>query len=110
MFSFINIAYAADQTVESLVQKISVLLINPLIIFMFVLAFLYFLYGAYEYLIQNATDTGAQQKGKDHMLYGIIGLVIMMSVYGIINILLATTGADKDIQASPDKIDIHLSK
>lgn len=110
MFSFVNIAYAADQTVESLVVKISVLFINPLIIFMFVLAFLYFLYGAYEYFIQNATDTGAQQKGKDHMIYGIIGLVIMMSVYGIINIILRTTGADRDIKASPDKIEINLSQ
>ncbi|MFA5933930.1 MAG: hypothetical protein WC795_01750 [Candidatus Paceibacterota bacterium] len=89
MFSLIPIAHAA--TVGTLVKKVSELILNPLIIFMFVLALLYFLYGVYEF-ISNADSDKGRATGKQHIIWGLVGMAIMMSVFGIMNLLINTLG------------------
>jgi len=68
-------------------------IVNPIIYFIFALALLYFLYGVIIF-IKDADDETARDTGKKHMLWGIVGLFIMVSVYGIIGIIIGTIGAD----------------
>ena len=68
-------------------------IVNPVIYFIFGLALLYFLYGVLVFII-NAADESARDTGKKHMLWGVIGLFIMVSVYGIIRVVIGTLGAD----------------
>jgi hypothetical protein len=68
-------------------------IVNPIIYFIFALALLYFLYGILTFVI-NAGDESKRAVGKQHMFWGIIGLFIMVSVYGILGIVLGTVGAD----------------
>ncbi len=83
---FINIAYAS---VDSFVSKINELIINPLIIFLFALAVVYFLYGVFEFISKGENEE-AKTKGKSHIIWGIVGIVIMMGVFTILNMIMNT--------------------
>ena len=83
---FTNIAYAS---VDSFVSNVNRLIINPLIILLFGLAVVYFLYGIFEF-ISNQENEEKKTTGKNHMIWGIVGIVIMMGVFTILNIIMAT--------------------
>jgi hypothetical protein len=68
-------------------------IVNPIIYFLFAIALMYFLYGVIVFIL-NADDEEARKTGKKHILWGIIGLFIMVSVYGILGIVLGTVGAE----------------
>jgi Na+/proline symporter len=74
---------------DTLIYKINALIINPAIATLFIIAFVIFLYGLVEFL-RKANNKDGRAVGKQHMIWGIIGFVIMLGVYGIINILLRT--------------------
>jgi len=83
---FTNIAYAS---VDSFVANANRLIINPLIILIFALALMYFLYGVFEFL-SNAENDQKRSTGKSHMIWGIVGLTIMIGVWFILNVVLNT--------------------
>ena len=90
---FTNIAYAS---VDSFVANINRLIINPLIILLFALALMYFLFGVFQFL-SNADNEEKRTTGKKHMVWGVVGLTIMMGVWFILNLVLGTfniTGID----------------
>ena len=68
-------------------------IVNPIIYFLFAVALLYFLYGVLLFII-HADDETERATGKRHMFWGIVGLFIMVSVYGILGLILGTVGAD----------------
>jgi len=82
----INIAYASF---DSFVSNINKLIINPLIIFLFALAIVYFLYGVFEF-ISNGENEEKRTTGKNHIIWGVIGIVIMMGVFTILNMIMST--------------------
>jgi hypothetical protein len=55
------------------------------------LAVVYFLWGVVGF-IKNADNTEKREEGYKHMIWGIIGLFIMISANGIINIIRSTIG------------------
>ena len=81
-----NIAYA---DVDSFIASVNLLIINPLIVFLFALAVVYFLYGVFQFIL-NAENEEKKTSGKSHMLWGIVGITIMMGVWTILNIVIAT--------------------
>ena len=87
MFPFV--AHAA--TIDDFLSKVNAKIINPAIEFAFIVAFVVFLFGVMEF-IRGASNEEKRKKGKDHMLWGIVGFVIMLGVWGIINILVNTFG------------------
>jgi len=83
-----NIAYAS---VESFIARVDAQIINPLIVFLFALAVVYFLYGLVEFL-GNAENDEKRSIGKSHMIWGVVGLTIMMGVWAILWVILNTLG------------------
>lgn len=79
------VAYAktADQIISVLTDQI----LRPIELLLFALATILFLWGVVEFLI-NRDNEEERDKGKRHMMWGIVGLVIMFSVNGIIWILI----------------------
>ena len=65
---------------------------DVLVPLIFAVAFLVFIYGVAKYFIISQDDPEAQETGKKYMLYGIVGFVIMVSVWGIVNLLAAGFG------------------
>lgn len=74
-----------------LLNKISDQIINPIILLLFVLALLYFIWGVTQYVIKADSDEQREQ-GKQHMIWGVVGMFIMVAVYGIIGIIKNTIG------------------
>lgn len=81
--NIINIALAAEQTTAGLVAKINANILNPIIGFMFALAVFVFMYGTIEFMSGTGNDT-KKKEGKSHMIWGVIGMVIMLSAFGIV--------------------------
>ncbi|KKP85681.1 MAG: hypothetical protein UR88_C0010G0003 [Candidatus Nomurabacteria bacterium GW2011_GWA1_35_8] len=86
LFFTTNVAYAS---VDSFVSNVNRLIVNPLIMLLFALAVVYFLYGVFEF-ISNQENEEKKTTGKSHMIWGIIGIVIMMGVFTILNIIMRT--------------------
>ncbi|MBI2056501.1 MAG: hypothetical protein HYT37_03955 [Candidatus Sungbacteria bacterium] len=61
--------------------------INVVISFLFVLATIIFLWGVIKYIAKGSEEK-EQKAARGLMLYGIIGLAVMASVWGIVNILI----------------------
>ena len=59
---------------------------------LFAVAFIVFLWGAFSTFIIGASDGKAKETGKNLMLWGLIGFFVMVSVWGLVNILTGTIG------------------
>lgn len=64
-------------------------IINPLIKFLFALAVIYFLYGVFEFLANQENDE-KRTAGKSHMIWGIVGITIMLAVFAIMGMIVKT--------------------
>jgi hypothetical protein len=84
----------AEASVKTLIQSIDKVIINPIILFLFAVAVVYFLYGLAQYLLSPDNEE-VRKSSKSHMMWGIIGLFIMVAVFGIMKILLNTVGENK---------------
>lgn len=82
----------AQSTVKNLLGKIAVLIINPLIVLGFVVATVYLFYSIVK-LIWGA-DQGDLDKRKSAVIYGVVGLLVMFSVFGILRLIIETFGID----------------
>lgn len=87
---FVATAHAAAPPV---LQKINEKIVEPIILFLVAFAFIIFLYGVYEMISQTDNET-ARQTGKEHMLWGVVGLFVMFSVFGILNLVCRTIGCN----------------
>lgn len=74
---------------SSVVEKIKSEIIQPIIILLIAVAIGYFLFGLMEF-VRNQDNETAQEEGKQHMLWGVIGVAIMFSVYGILHLINTT--------------------
>jgi hypothetical protein len=95
--------YAADgdndavlQPIRDFIGRLGLLIINPVIYFMFAVALLVFMWGVFQY-IKDWESADAKKNGQQHMMWGIIGFVIMLAVYTIIRIVGNTVGYDGDL-------------
>jgi uncharacterized membrane protein YjfL (UPF0719 family) len=89
----IQIIPVAEASVTTLMNSINRVIINPLIVLLFALALVYFLYGLAMYLLSPDNEE-IKKTNKQHMLWGIFGMFIMVAVFGIMNLLLKTLGVD----------------
>lgn len=81
----------AEASVGTLMKSINRVILNPLILFLFALALAYFLYGVMQFII-NPGNEEIRKTGKSHMMWGVIGMVIMVSVFGIMQLIVNTIG------------------
>jgi len=72
-----------------LLEKIKAEIVNPVIYFLLALAAVYFVYGVFMF-VSNSDDETARAEGKKHMIWGVVGIAIMLSVKGIIATIQAT--------------------
>ncbi len=102
-----NIAYASGNF-ESFLTNVNKLIVNPLIGLLFALAIVYFLYGVMEF-VGNAENEEARTTGKSHMVWGIIGIAIMLGVWGILNIVINTFNINSSGNINPQENKVQLN-
>jgi len=81
-----------NSAIGDFVTRFNDVILNPIIGLLFALALVLFLWGIVEFFWQADSDL-ARQKGKSHMLWGLIGLFIMFAVFAIMKIIVNTIGA-----------------
>ncbi len=70
---------------KGFIQKLAEVILNPTITLLFAVAILFFVWGLVDY-VRNADDPGKRKEGAQHMLWGIIGLFIMISASAILQL------------------------
>jgi uncharacterized membrane-anchored protein len=58
-----------------------------LIPLLFTVALLFFVYGMFRYFVLGAANEESRQKGRSIMWWSILGFVLMVSIWGIVNII-----------------------
>ena len=94
MFPRIVFAEQLDQTVATFMAKVYEVILNPLVTFMFALALVMFLVGMLQFFVYKAQGSDKVSQGRSHMLWGLIGMFIMISVFGIMRLIIGTIGSD----------------
>ena len=74
-----------------LLNKINGLILNPIIRLAFAVALLYFFWGIVQFINSETADS-SRAKGQKKILYGLLGMFIMFSAYGIVRFILSTCG------------------
>lgn len=93
--TYILIPQAEAQSIGLLMSRVNRFVLNPIISIMFVVAFVLFVFGLFSFF-QAKREGGDEsiQKGKRHMVWGIIGMFIMVSVFGIMQLLINSLGVE----------------
>ncbi len=105
---FVNVAIAADSDAakaaavaeaSSFVAKLNEEIFFPTIFLLSGIAFLYFVYGAAVYIL-NAGSEQAQEQGKKHITYSLLGLFVMASAYALLNLAAGTFGLGGELKCA----------
>lgn len=78
-----------SSAIGTALSPIIVNIVNPLIMLVFALAVLFFVIGIIQ-MIVSGESSDARKKGGMHMLWGSIGMFIMISAWGIIHLIANT--------------------
>ena len=73
------------------ISKIVTLFIQPLVILLLTAGVAYFIWGVAMYLF-NSDNADERKKATQHLIWGVLGIVIMIGVVGILRIATATFG------------------
>ena len=75
--------------IDQFITKLTQVIVNPTIILLFAIATVVFLWGVLVF-IQNAESPEKRKEGSMKIMYGLIGMFIMISAFAIANILFNT--------------------
>lgn len=98
LLQFLYPKTAEAATLGEVMFKVNRYLINPVIVLLFGIATLMFVLGLVEYMAQK-DNADAAAKGKRHMVWGIIGIFIMVSVFAIMRIIINALGVELPAEA-----------
>jgi hypothetical protein len=83
---------ASASPVCDIVGKLTGAFINPALALIFSIGLLVFIYGLVEFIWGLSQETGKKEEGKQHMLYGLIGMFVMVSAIAIIKVISSIVG------------------
>lgn len=81
-------------SIEGIICKVGDIL-NILIPILIVLGIVFFVWGVITFVISN--DEEAKTRGRDRMIYGIIGLAVIIGMWGLVKILNNTFGIENNL-------------
>lgn len=79
-------------TYQQFIAKIEAQILVPIITLLSLAAFVLFVWGVVQFMA-NSEDEEKRKTGQQHMIWGIIGLVIMFGANAIIALIRQTVGA-----------------
>jgi len=95
-----SVSFAASDLNTLLVEDFMNIL-DPLIVVLIGVAVVLFLYGIIKY-VSSGDDEAKRKEAKNYIVYGIVVLFVMVSVWGLVNLLAGTfSGGTEHINKSP---------
>lgn len=77
--------------VRELLNGINQYILNPLITLLFAIALVVFAWGIFQFIYSQSAGED-REEGKKKILWGLFGMFIMFSAYGLIRLILGTFG------------------
>ncbi|PIP55935.1 MAG: hypothetical protein COX06_00505 [Candidatus Zambryskibacteria bacterium CG22_combo_CG10-13_8_21_14_all_42_17] len=77
--------------ISDFLNKINQFILNPIVYLAFAVAFMVFFWGIFEF-IRSQTADDKREEGKRKIFWGLFGMFIMFSAYGLIRLILGTFG------------------
>jgi hypothetical protein len=98
MIPFISVVHGATAkaTAQDFVTKINEAILFPVIALLMAVAFIVFLYGAFIF-VKNANNEAARETGRNHLIYGVIGMLVMLSAFAILSVAANTFGLGAEL-------------
>ncbi len=101
-------SFTCDNSMNNLAELLSYatcLIGRGIIPLLFAVAIIAFIWGVIQYVINPASSTKREEGGK-YMLWGIVALFVMISVWGLVGILTNTffPGADNSVMPTPPRL------
>lgn len=95
--------FGGSDEIGGFFENITSFINDVLIPLTFAIALLVFLYGVVKYFIWGGADPGSREEGTKLMLYSVAGFVLMVSIFGIVNLIAGGLGFDDEtIENIPD--------
>ncbi len=79
---------------QTIILKINYYILNPLIWLLFAVALVVFLWGVVEFLRERDANSQKANDGKQHLLWGLVGMFIMVSAFAIMNLIKSIIGSN----------------
>ncbi len=76
---------------DEFIANVQTQILEPLVTLIALAAFIVFVWGIVQF-IQGADDVEKRKKGQQHILWGLVGMVIMFGANAIIGLIRATLG------------------
>jgi hypothetical protein len=86
-------------SVGDVVGRFTTYIINPALLVLAAAGFFFFVWGLVQFL-WTLNQGGEPEEGKQHMIWGVVGMVIMFSVIGIIALINNTFGLGVNVNSS----------
>ncbi|MFA6586162.1 MAG: hypothetical protein WCS86_03325 [Candidatus Paceibacterota bacterium] len=86
----------ANPKFQDLLTYINCIINRSVIPLIFALATVMFVWGVVQYVI-NSDEEAKKEKGREFMVWGIIGLTVMFGIWGLVSILGNTFGIENVI-------------
>jgi uncharacterized RDD family membrane protein YckC len=81
------------------VARFNEIILFPVIIFLTAVALLVFIYGCFLFVV-NADNPSGREEGRRHILFGIIGMLVMLMAYTILAIAANTFGLEPTLDCA----------
>jgi len=86
-------------SVGDVVGRFTTYVIDPALLILAAAGFFYFVWGLVQFLFE-LNQGGKTEEGKQHMIWGVVGMVIMFSVVGIIALINNTFSFGVNVNSS----------
>ncbi len=96
LFVVPGFAFAQFGEINDFIDDVSSFINGTLIPLVFGVALLVFIYGMFQYFILGGGDEDSRDKGRKLMLWSIVGFVVMVSIFGIVNLIAGGLGFSKE--------------
>ena len=79
------------KALNAFIDNIATFIIQPIVVLLLVAGVAYFVWAVAMFIF-NSDNADERKKGTQHLIWGVLGIVIMVGVLGIIRIATSTFG------------------
>lgn len=95
------VSFAAVTDIYGLSDLVLTIINEILVPIIFAIAFIVFIWGIFQFFIAGKQDPETRDKGKSLMFWGLIGFFVMVSVWGLVNILVNSLDLNTNVPNYP---------
>ena len=100
-FALPLLTFAQFGGVDTFFNNIGTFINNVLIPLVFAISLLVFIYGMFQYFILGGASDDSREKGRQLIMWSVIAFVMMVSIWGVVNVVAGGIFPDKTPPVMP---------